>query len=436
MRRRKRSFIRKTAYIGAFCGIIAVLAAVFVLVGRPGFWESDAQGTENSIPGREIADDYSKDAPESARESRVVTWQALLAAQDGEDVAAVDYTNPLAWEYCYQQLDEPGRQWYRDIQRILASLGQEQELSPEGLEAGLTEEDIDRIFCYVLADHPEYFYVDGYRYTKYSRMDRLVKIEFSGSYTCDSQECADRWERISEAAGALLAQAPAEGDDYEKARFVYETLIRSTDYVLDAPDSQNLYSVLVNGASVCQGYAKATQYLLNCLGIPCMLVQGQVEPGEGHAWNLLCLDGEYYYMDTTWGDASYRQAEGVDEEQGWIPQVNYDYLCVTTQQLLRTHTPSKDVPLPECTATRDNYYVREGCLLDECEETVLRQAFDRAVSAGRQEISLKCTEESVYRQLLDHLIGQKEVFSYLGSDCSTLHYARNEKQLSITFWFS
>lgn len=436
MRRRKRSFIRKTAYIGAFCGIIAVLAAAFVLVGRPGFWESDAQGAENPVQGREVANDYSKDAPESARESRVVTWQALLASQDGEDDAAVDYTNPLAWEYCYQQLDEPGRQWYRDIQRILAGLGQEQELSPEGLKAGLTEEDIDRIFCYVLADHPEYFYVDGYRYTKYSRMDRLVKIEFSGSYTCDGQECADRWEQISEAAEALLAQAPAEGDDYEKARYVYETLIRRTDYVLDAPDSQNLYSVLVNGASVCQGYAKATQYLLNCLGIPCMLVQGQVEPGEGHAWNLLCLDGEYYYMDTTWGDASYRQAEGVDEEQGWIPQVNYDYLCVTTQQLLRTHTPSKDVPLPECTATRDNYYVREGCLLDECEETVLRQAFDRAVSAGRQEISLKCTEESVYRQLLDHLIVQKEVFSYMSSDCSTLHYARNEKQLSITFWFS
>lgn len=42
----------------------------------------------------------------------------------------------------------------------------------------------------------------------------------------------------------------------------------------------------------------------------------------------------------------------------------------------------------------------------------------------------------MYRELLDHLVEQKEVFSYLGPDCSTLHYARNEKQLSITFWFS
>lgn len=412
---------------------IAAVAAVFVLLGRPGLLGDELWETEGSVQDRETADDYSADTPDPILGSRTLTWQELLEPQED---AAPDYTDSHAWEYCFQYLDEPGQQWYRDIQQILAGLKQEQELSPEGLEAGLTEEDIDRIFCYVLADHPEYFYVDGYRYTKYTRMERLVKIEFSGSYICGGQECAERWAQIQEAADELLAQAPAGGDDYEKARYVYETLIRSTDYVLDAPDSQNLYSVLVNGASVCQGYAKATQYLLCRLGIPCVLVQGQVEPGEGHAWNLLCLDGEYYYMDTTWGDASYRQTGGEEPDQDQIPQVNYDYLCVTTDQLLRTHTPGGDVPLPECTATRDNYYVREGCLLDGCEETVLRDAFDRAVSAGRQEISLKCTDESIYRQLLEHLIEQKEVFTYLGRDFDTLHYARNEKQLSITFWFS
>lgn len=141
-------------------------------------------------------------------------------------------------------------------------------------------------------------------------------------------------------------------------------------------------------------------------------------------------------MDTTWGDASYRQEDTAPGQDDWIPQVNYDYLCVTTHQLLRTHILSPDVPMPECTAIRDNYYVREGCLLSSCEKTALQQAFDRAISAGRQEISLKCTDEKVFLQLLEHLIEQKEVFSYLGQDYNTLHYARNEKQLSITFWFS
>ena len=420
--------------------VMAALAAALVLTGcGVPYWEKDSGEQAAGALSSEVVGDYSTGAPEAVQEGRELTWQSLLGTQESEsqdDEPGTDFTDPLAWEYCYQYLDEPGRQWYRDIQRILAAMGQEQELSAQCLEAGLTEEDIDRIFCYVLADHPEYFYVDGYRYTKYSRQDKLVKITFSGSYTYDSQECARRREQIQSAAEALLAQAPDGEDDYERVRYVYETLIRNTDYVLDAPDSQNLYSVLVNGASVCQGYAKATQYLLNHLGIPCVLVQGQVEPGEGHAWNLLLLNGEYYYMDTTWGDASYRQPESSLQEQDWLPQVNYDYLCVTTRQLLRTHVPSEAVPLPDCTATQDNYYVREGCLLSDCEEESLRQTFDRAISSGRQEISLKCTEEAVYRQLLEHLIEQKEVFSYLEPGCSTLHYARNEKQLSITFWFS
>lgn len=425
---------------GNLTALAAAFAAAFILTGCGlSTWGSSAgEAVEPAVfvveSGVETADDYRAEVPEAAG---TLTLQSLL----GEDVSdsgqpAVDYTDPLAWEYCYQYLDEPRQQWYRDIQKTLASMGQDQTLAVEGLEAGLAEEDIEQIFCYVLADHPEYFYVDGYRYTKYSRMDRLIKIEFSGSYIYDSQECTVRWNQIQEKTQELLEQAPDGEDDYEKVRYVYETLIRNTDYMLDAPDSQNLYSVLVNGASVCQGYAKATQYLLNQLGIPCVLVQGQVEPGEGHAWNLLCLDGEYYYIDTTWGDASYRQEE-VDMGEGeWIPQVNYDYLCVTTQQLLRTHTPGTDVPLPECTAIRDNYYVREGCLLSSCEETALQQAFDRAVQNGRQEISLKCTEEEVYCQLLEHLIEQKQVFTYLEQGCSTLHYARNEKQLSVTFWFS
>ncbi len=409
------------------CGQQPSEANAFKLHG----WPSGDAGEQ-----AESADNYSTGAPQAAGEPRTVTWQELLGAGEESGQSAADYTDPFAWEYCFQYLDEPQQQWYRDIQQTLAGLKQDQELSQEGLEAGLTEEDIDRIFCYVLADHPEYFYVDGYRYTRFSRLDKLVKIEFSGSYTYSVQECADRWSRIQEEAEKLLAQAPGDGDDYAKVRYVYETLIRGTDYVLDAPDSQNLYSVLVNGASVCQGYAKATQYLLNHLGIPCVLVQGKVEPGEGHAWNLVSLDGEYYYMDTTWGDASYRQAEDGETAGEWMPQVNYDYLCVTTEQLLRTHTPGQDVPLPECTATRDNYYVREGCLLSSCEETALRQAFQRAMETGRQEISLKCTEEEVYSQLMEHLVENREVFSYLGQDCGTLHYARNEKQLSVTFWFS
>ena len=51
--------------------------------------------------------------------------------------------------------------------------------------------------------------------------------------------------------------------DYEKSKWVYETLINRVDYVADAPDNQNIISVFLNGQTVCQGYSNAANYLFS-----------------------------------------------------------------------------------------------------------------------------------------------------------------------------
>lgn len=339
--------------------------------------------------------------------------------------------------YARSRLNVAEQLWYDDIEEILGCYQTQVVLSKEGLEAGLTEENIDRIFQCVLNDHPELFYVDGYSYTKYTRYgheDEIDSIEFSGRYSMERETAALHRNQIQKAADRILAGIDSDAEAYEKVKYVYDTLIRETDYQLDAPDNQNIYSVFVNHLSVCQGYAKATQYLLNRLGVECVLVLGTVNSGEGHAWNLVNVDGDYYYVDTTWGDASYQPEEDGASATFAKPDINYDYLNVTTAELLRTHTIGGEIPMPVCSATAANYYVREGALFTDYDREQMTTLFDRKLSEGMTDVTIKCSSFACYQKVIEALIDRQDIFYYLSGMGDTVAYTKNDTQLSLTFW--
>lgn len=347
-----------------------------------------------------------------------------------------EFFDPAQWTYAYEQLDEASKSWYRGINASLLAMEEEPvSLSEEGLMQGLTEENIDRIFQCVLMDHPEYFYVTGYQYTKYTRGDELVSVEFSGTYSMSLEEALTRKAVIEERVAAILAGISLEATEYEKVRYVYENIIKNTEYNMEAPDNQNIYSVLANGASVCQGYAKTAQLLLNRLGVNCTMVQGLVKDGEGHAWNMVQVDGQYYYMDPTWGDASY-QVMNMEVNNVRIPNISYDYLCVTGADLFRTHTLDSIVPMPECNSTAANYYVREGCYFTAYDESRISSLIQKSIAENREELYFKCADANVYQTFKTSLIEEEGIFDYLGDTYSTVAYTQNDQAFLLTFWMT
>ncbi len=336
--------------------------------------------------------------------------------------------------YAYDTLSVPEKLWYLDMYQIIQNMESEVALY-DGYLDELGIEDIDKIFQCVLSDHPELFYINGYTYTHFTQGEETVRITFSGSYTMDRDEAAVRQEQIDAYVQECLAGLPAGADDYEKTKYVYEYLISHTDYNLDAPENQNICSVFIGRQSVCQGYAKATQYLLNQMGVFSTLVVGQVNGGQGHAWNLVMLDGKYYYVDTTWGDASY-QSEELDNLQNEAPSINYDYLCVTTEQLLKTHTINNIVSVPLCRDMENNYYVREGAYFTSYDEQALQNLFEKGRAEGKKDVTLKCSSPSVYYEMLDKLVDGQEIFRYMDDSATSIAYVNNEVQLSLTFWLS
>lgn len=408
---------------------------------------------------------------------RVVSLEEVLAVPErgGNNSFLMEEVFP----YAYERLSEAEQAWYEDMEELFGSFGEKTELSEAFLDSfapSEVDDVLDKVFRSVLGDHPEIFYVDGYSCTKYMRGEEILSIEFSGSYTMDQEAASVYKEAIEESAEAILIGIGEESSDYEKVKYVYDTLICSTDYDLGAPDNQNIYSVFVNHRSVCQGYAKAVQYLLNRLGVESTLVLGTVYTGEGHAWNVVKVDGDYYYVDATWGDVSYQvdeeteEAVGQEDEAGdkaedkeedraedreedreqdreqenaadnsghkaeSMPEINYDYLNVTTEELLRTHSVGGVVPMPVCTATAANYYVMEGAYFTSYDREQMKRLFEKAAEKGRSDVNVKCSDVECYQKMCEALIEDQEIFDYIQAGEGGIAYVRNEKQLSLTFW--
>lgn len=336
-------------------------------------------------------------------------------------------------EYARLSLTEAEQLWYQDMKRAIAARTDTIRLDNRGLEQGLDYNDVDKIFQSVESDHPEFFYIQGYSYVYYTQGDALVGIDFNCNYETDYETTKRKALEIESAVRNILTGVTENMDQYEKVKYVYETIILNTDYRLDAPDNQNMYSVLVGHSSVCQGYAKATQYLLERLGMECLFVRGLVRDTENHSWNMVKIDGEYYCVDVTWGDPSF--SEDNAEQAYDNPVINYDYLNITTEEISRTHSICNNVvQLPDCIATEANYFRREDYFLQSYNASTLRGMYHRALEEGGRYLMVKCADRDCYEEMLEKLFRQNEVFSELVGGHNAVVYFNNDQQLTMTLW--
>lgn len=106
--------------------------------------------------------------------------------------------------------------------------------------------------------------------------------------------------------------------DYEKIKTVYQYICENVAYSeevlnsgadpLNPPDELRVYYTayggLVLGSTTCQGFASLVYRMMLKAGIDCRLLAG-----DAHGWNIVKLDGKYYYLDATW-DSDYFRAHG------------------------------------------------------------------------------------------------------------------------------
>ena len=253
-------------------------------------------------------------------------------------------------EYYFKQLTEEEQRAYRELLKGIRAREKEFYLT-------ISDDDsIDRSYHAVLKDHPEIFWVHNrekiYK-TTYSDSDYCV---FTPGYTYTDSEIDEIQTAMDQSFQEIRALIPEDAGDYEKVRIVYTYVIDHTQYQT-GEDDQSIAGVFWKKSAVCAGYAGAVQYLLERLDIPCIYVDGSTKGStEGHAWDIVKIGQEYYYVDATNGD----QPDFLNGDAAQLEEhktIIYDYLCPFPEEYEKTYTPSEELTVPTCTAKDLDFYV-------------------------------------------------------------------------------
>ena len=281
---------------------------------------------------------------------------------------------------------------------------------------GCTFEDMVKVSDALSYDHPELFW-----YNTFSMSGSFVMP----TYGATAEEAAVLQRRIDEVVPRYLEGIDDTMSAYDVALRLHVKVISTVDYDTIALNKQmseggparekidylrTVCGVFLEGKAVCEGYARAMQYLLQKCGIECAEVCGHVrkengERSEAHAWNILKIDGDYYYLDTTWDDSSNTVQSVKSNDLG------FNYFCITTEELQRTRDIDlSPADMPPCIATRGNYYYHNGYVLESYDVGKIKEIAQTAAKNKSKSFTFKCKNKALFDRALNQ-------FCAVGQDC-------------------
>ena len=109
--------------------------------------------------------------------------------------------------------------------------------------------------------------------------------------------------------------------DYDKAYAVCKWINKNVIYDYDYKHNQSGMYAMVDKKAVCNGMAELACYIGHCVGIDTLYVGGNSD--DDHAWNLMKVDGEWYYADPTGGPIYQTFLQGTDYVKCDYREVKY-----------------------------------------------------------------------------------------------------------------
>lgn len=274
-------------------------------------------------------------------EVRIIEWEAPSYDADAE-ISTHGYKLPEYYgRSILSELPNSAALIYAYDQMVSGLNSSAKEISVYDGTNAISREQFLMVFDIVFRDHTEFFWVGKSHNYSYNKSLKTV-VSLTPGYIFSGEALKTAKAEFNAAAEEILSGITEDMNALERELYIHDSLAERITYVLDAAHAHDPYGALVEGEAVCEGYAEALQYLLQKVGIQSFLVIGE-SGGVGHAWNLVKIDGKYYYVDLTWNDGD--------------KYTFHAYFNITTAQLLEDHTIAKtNYRIPTCTSLDANLF--------------------------------------------------------------------------------
>ena len=268
----------------------------------------------------------------------------------------------------------------------------------------VNKNELNDVFIAVLYDNPDVFWIDlKYEYTIYESYTELFP-----RYRLSSSEVDSMNREIGSKIDDVMRKVNSLKSDYEKELFIHDYVAEITQYDIETMDNlgDTVYSCLVSGRSICEGYARTTQILLDKAGISNYLVVGNGETDskiEPHMWNVVEIDGKNYHLDVTWDDLS------LDDK------VAHFYFNVTDSFIARDHMdiePQNN----QCNSIDANYFFVQDAFISSFNgysQHTARTA--NVLEDGENMVEFFFADKDDYDTALNYLKNDNGFFNYIAS---------------------
>lgn len=330
----------------------------------------EINGTDASSKIEEFVSDYNgREDNNSIQKEEIQTTSSIKnkieeLEQQNNGNQTSSQTNNMEYTvntYFYSQLEKPAQIIYNAL-----------ETNRENMKTGTYEIDLGTVFSDLLSttngenelgdyyqsaieaytyDNPDVFYLAPTKmYLNVETTTKLTKKTYRVYINCgkETNYLSDEYSSKAQIDSALAQiesvknqiVAKRIGNTYYDIKMVHDYLIDNTEYDSSISKSNiyNIYGALVNKTAVCEGYAKAFKYLMDEIGIPCIIVTGDATNSQGktesHAWNYVQMENKWYAIDCTWDDPVIIGGGNASQES------RYKYFLKGKNDFDKSHRPS------------------------------------------------------------------------------------------------